>query len=329
MPEISVPPEAAGERLDRFLAAALAPALSRVRVQTIIRETANGGDRAPVRINGRPAAKPSEPLRAGDVIFYDAESLLAPTGPATAPPAPEDIALDVLFEDADLLVVNKPAGLVTHPGAGNWQGTLVNALVHHLGGDPAALSAAGGAERPGIVHRLDKDTSGCLVVAKNDFAHRALAAQFAGRTTEKRYLALVWGTPRLPGGLIDAPIGRHPVQRQKMAIVPPPRGRTAQTEWRLRGAIAKRFSLIECRLLTGRTHQIRVHLKHLGHPILGDTLYAAGPAAAAAPRQMLHAWRLGFQHPRGEGRAPLEFRAPLPADFLAFGLDPREFENPP
>ena len=212
------------------------------------------------------------------------------------------------------------------------------------------LSGIGGEQRPGIVHRLDKDTSGCLVVAKNDLAHRGLSEQFAARSTRKIYLALVRGVPRPISGTIEAPIGRHPVQRKKMAVVPPPRGRLAHTEYRVRRVLTARetlatesgitarsyipampplaiqdargkevLSLVECRLHTGRTHQIRVHFKHLGYPILGDTLYG-GPGNY--DRQMLHAWTLGFTHPRTG--ATLEFRAPLPPDFLAFGLDPIE-----
>lgn len=258
--------------------------------------------------------------------------------PDLEPLTPDDLAARVLHRDGLMLIVDKPAGLPVHAGPKGGQNLemLFSGLRFGLPRDPA------------LAHRLDKDTSGCLVIAKNDVTHRALAAQFASRTTGKHYLALAWGIPRALGGLIDAPIGRHPVQRKKMAIVPPPRGRLAQTEWKLRratgggpeaaplripagasgggGPASLACSLLECRLLTGRTHQIRVHLAHLGHPILGDALYAGAPAArAAAPRQMLHAWRLGFQHPR-RGVA-LEFRAPLPADFLAFGLESREFDH--
>ncbi len=301
MLELTVPPTEAGNRLDRFLAGEL-PHLSRSRVQALIRE-------GHVRLNDR-AVKPSESVRPADVVSWE-----EPPAMETALVA-EDIALAVLYEDDDLIVLDKAAGMVTHPAPGNDAGTLVHALLAHC----PTLSGIGGERRPGIVHRLDKDTTGCLVVAKNDVAHRALAAQFAARTTRKIYLALVRGVPREASGTIEAPIGRHPVQRKKMAVVPPPRGRTARTDYRVRHAIPNvtghAAALVECHLHTGRTHQIRVHLKHLGYPILGDTFYG-GPASA--PRPMLHAWTLGFAHPR-TGQ-PMEFRAPLPADFLAFGLD--------
>lgn len=300
MLELTVPPAAAGHRLDRFLAGEL-PHLSRSRVQALIR----GGH---VHLNRRPA-KSAESVRAADVVSWEE--------PAARPTAlvAEAMELPILFEDADLLVLDKPVGLVTHPAPGHAAGTLVNALLAHCGGE---LSGIGGEQRPGIVHRLDKDTSGCLVVAKHDLAHRALAGQFADRTTRKTYLALVRGVPRPASGTIEQPIGRHLVHRQRMAVVPPPRGRSARTDYRLRRLLpAAGASLVECRLHTGRTHQIRVHLKHLGYPILGDTLYG-GPGTSA--RQLLHAWTLGFNHPRTG--VPLEFRAPLPPDFLAFGLDP-------
>ena len=335
-----VPPEAVGVRLDRFLAENGVLPLSRARAQALIR----GGE---VRVNDRPAPKPGATLRAGDVVAFEESAAALPPDPGTVAPAGEDIPLHVLHEDADLLVLDKPPGLVVHPAVGNHTGTLVNALVHHLG---EAISGVGGPGRPGIVHRLDKDTSGCLVVAKNDETHRALSAQFAARTTEKLYLALVRGVPRAASGTVDAPIGRHPVHRQRMAVVPPTaRGRAARTDWRVvaevgsgewevgsgksevvRDAVGKlrpphfplptpHFRLLVCRLHTGRTHQIRVHLAHLGHPILGDALYGGPVAGELAGRQMLHAWRLGFRHPRtGE---TVFFRAPLPADFRAFGLD--------
>ncbi|MEO5721600.1 MAG: RluA family pseudouridine synthase, partial [Chthoniobacterales bacterium] len=220
---------------------------------------------------------------------------------------PEAIAFPILFEDEDLIVIDKPAGLVVHPGAGNEDGTLVNALLHHC----PTLSGIGGKERPGIVHRLDKETSGCLVVAKNDTAHRELSKQFAARTLKKIYLALVAGQLQKTSGAIDAPIARHPVHRQRMAISRTMRGRSAMTEYRVVRA-GLEMSLVECALHSGRTHQIRVHLHHLGNPVLGDKLYAA-KLAKNFPRQMLHAWRLGFTHPRsGEWK---EFEAPLPADF--------------
>ena len=223
--------------------------------------------------------------------------------------APEAIAFPILFEDEDLIVLDKPAGMVVHPGAGNMDGTLVNALLHHC----PTLSGIGGKERPGIVHRLDKETSGCLVVAKNDATHRELSKQFAARTLKKIYLALVAGQLKKAAGTIDAPIGRHPVHRQRMSISRTSRGRSAMTEYRVVRAGVE-MSLVECALHSGRTHQIRVHLHHLGNPVLGDKLYAA-KTAKGFPRQMLHAWRLGFTHPR-TGKW-MEFEAPLPEDFRA------------
>ena len=213
----------------------------------------------------------------------------------------------MLFEDDDIAVIDKPAGIAVHPGAGNRRGTLVNALLHHC----PTLSGIGGEQRPGIVHRLDKETSGCIVIAKNDFAHQKLSQQFAGRKVLKIYRALVSGHLKAKSGLIETPIGRHPVHRKKMAVVPATRGRPAKTSYR----VLREFedaSLVECTLHTGRTHQIRVHLKHIGHPLLGDKVYAP-KTAGAFPRQMLHAWKLGFFHPR-TGRW-MEFEAREPEDF--------------
>jgi len=278
-------------RLDQFLAKRL-PEHSRSRLQQLIR----GGF---VRLNGG-TSRPRQIVRAGDKI-----DLIEPP-PEKVDIQPEAIPLDVLFEDDDLIVINKPAGMTVHPGAGQREHTLVNALLSHCAG----LSGVGGKERPGIVHRLDKETSGCLVVAKNDMAHRELSKQFAARTVEKIYLALVAGKLRKPAGVIDEKIGRHPVHRKRMQVSPH-RGRTARTEYRvIRSSDAA--SLIECRLHSGRTHQIRVHLHHLGHPVLGDKVY--GPRFAKNfPRQMLHAWKLGFRHPRTSQWKT--FEASLPVDF--------------
>jgi 23S rRNA pseudouridine1911/1915/1917 synthase len=223
--------------------------------------------------------------------------------------APEAIPFPILFEDDDLVVLDKPAGMVVHPGAGNQEHTLVNALLSHC----TTLSGIGGKERPGIVHRLDKETSGCLVVAKNDIAHRELSKQFAARTMKKIYLALVAGRLKKQAGTIDAPIARHPVHRQRMSVSRTSRGRSAMTEYRVVRA-GTEMALVECALHSGRTHQIRVHLHHLGNPVLGDKLYAA-KTAKHYPRQMLHAWRLGFTHPRSGKWC--DFEAPLPQDFEA------------
>ena len=285
------PKQSAGTRLDRFLANAL-PEFSRARLQQLIRDGF-------VTLNKR-KVRPRDPVRAGD----DVDLMVPP--PDKIDNQPEDIPLDVLFEDADLIVIDKPAGLVVHPGAAHREHTLVNALLHHCG----RLSGIGGKERPGIVHRLDKETSGCLVVAKNDETHRGLSAQFAARTVEKIYLALVAGKLRKTSGVIEEKIGRHPKDRQRMSVAPA-RGRSAKTEYRVLRAGTK-ISLIECKLHSGRTHQIRVHLHHLGHPVLGDKVYAP-KFAKDFPRQMLHAWKLGFSHPRtGERKL---FEAPLPRDF--------------
>jgi 23S rRNA pseudouridine1911/1915/1917 synthase len=278
-------------RLDQFLAKRL-PEYSRSRLQQLIRSGF-------VRLNEQ-ATRPRQIVRSGDKI-----NLIEPPLEKIET-LPEPIPLDVLFEDDDLIVINKPAGLTVHPGAGQHEHTLVNALLSRC----TTLSGIGGKERPGIVHRLDKETSGCLVVAKNDFAHRALSKQFAARIVEKIYLALVAGKLPKAAGIIDEKIGRHPVRRQRMQVTSL-RGRTATTEYRAIRS-SDEATLVECRLHSGRTHQIRVHLHHLGHPVLGDKIYAPR-FAKNFPRQMLHAWRLGFRHPRtGDWR---DFEAPLPVDF--------------
>ena len=288
----------AGARLDQFLVSA-APGFSRARIQDLIK----GGH---VTLNGA-SAKASARVRAGDVV------ILTEPPPKPTETVAEEIALDVLFEDDDLIVINKPAGLVVHPAAGNWSGTLVNALLHHC----RSLSGIGGEQRPGIVHRLDKETSGCLVAAKNDSAHQALVRQFAGREVTKIYLALAAGKFARQSGVIETTIGRHPVQRKKMAVLPEGCGRAAKTSYRVLRELSA-GTLVECTLHTGRTHQIRVHLKHLGHPLLGDEL--SGRRAGFA-RQMLHAWRLGFVHPRSGER--LNFESPIPPDFVEAGVPSR------
>src|SRR6185436_18767368 len=231
---------------------------------------------------------------------------------------PEKIELDVIFEDKDLLVIDKPPGMVVHPSIGHERGTLVNALLHHCKGQ---LSGIGGVERPGIVHRLDINTSGCLLVAKNDLAHVNLQKQFAGRTMEKIYLAIVCGRIERPGGEIRANIDRHPSHRKRMAVTEDMGGREARTVYRVKQRL-KDATFVEVVLHTGRTHQIRVHFQHLGFPVLGDELYGKRPTARvlettgyAAPRQLLHARKLAFIHPRS--RRFMEFNAPLPKDFKA------------
>ena len=286
-----MPENEAKIRLDRFLANKL-PEYSRSRLQQLVRTGF-------VRLNGA-TTRPRHLVRSGDKIEL------------TEPPLekidnqPEPIPLEVLFEDKDIVVINKPPGLVVHPGAGHRQHTLVNALLSHC----PTLSGIGGKERPGIVHRLDKETSGCLVIAKNDWAHRELSRQFAERRVEKIYLALVAGKLRKEAGVIEEKIGRHPVHRQRMSVASA-RGRPAKTDYRV-VCSGDQASLVECRLYSGRTHQIRVHLHHLGHPVLGDKVYAAH-FAKNFPRHMLHAWKLGFRHPcSGESKS---FEAPLPDDF--------------
>ena len=290
--------------------------MSRARFQALIAE-------GRVAVEGEPVKEARRKLKAGERIEVEMPEATA------AVPSPEAIELDVVYEDDAVIVIDKPAGLVVHPAAGHQSGTLVNALIAHCG---ASLSGIGGVKRPGIVHRLDKDTTGLMVVAKNDGAHQSLSAQFAdhGRTGEMRrgYLAFAWGAPDRPKGTIDAPLDRHPHARDKMAVRK--NGREAVTHWqRLEiypGADGKGVaSMLACRLETGRTHQIRVHLAHAGHPLLGDETYATGyrtkavhlgQAAQAAladlGRQALHAYLLGFEHPiSGE---ELQFRSELPAD---------------
>jgi len=291
--EVVVAKEDSKLRLDQFLAKRL-PEYSRSRLQQLIR-------RRFVHLNGA-ATRPRQIVRTGDKI-----ALMEPP-PEKIETKAEDIPLEVVFEDNDLIVINKPAGLTVHPGAGQREHTLVNALLNHC----ASLSGIGGKERPGIVHRLDKETSGCLVVAKNDAAHRGLSEQFSARTVEKTYLALVAGKLRKAAGVIEEKIGRHPIQRQRMSITTRS-GRAAKTEYRVIRS-NEQASLVECRLHTGRTHQIRVHLHHLGHPVIGDKLYAPR-FAKNFPRQLLHAWKLGFHHPRtGEWKC---FQVPVPEDFEA------------
>ena len=289
--QLIVPQVSSRLRLDQFLAREL-PAFSRSRLQRLIRDQN-------VTLNGA-GARPRDIVGAGDRIEIS-EPPLEKIGSH-----PEAIPLNVLYEDEELIVLNKPPGLVVHPAAGQREHTLVNALLYHF----PRLSGIGGQERPGIVHRLDKETSGCLVVAKTDQAHRNLSAQFAERTVEKIYLALVAGKLRQTTGMIEEKIGRHPVHRKRMSVTSR-QGRPAKTEYRVLTSSAE-MSLVECKLHSGRTHQIRVHLHHLRHPVLGDKVYG-GKVAKSFPRQMLHAWKLAFEHPRtGEWK---KFEAPVPIDF--------------
>jgi 23S rRNA pseudouridine1911/1915/1917 synthase len=299
--DVRLEPAHAGWRLDRALAAAL-PTLSRERLKALIR----GGA---VEAEGRPVRDPAQKVR-GDELF-----LLAVPEPEPAHNEPQDIPLRIIFEDEHLLVVDKPAGLVVHPAAGNRDGTLVNALLHHCG---ASLSGIGGVARPGIVHRIDKDTSGLLVVAKTDVAHEGLAKQFAAHSIDRRYLAIVSGVLKAAEGVIDAPLARSAANRKKIAIVEGGRGKRAVTRWRRLEPLAG-AALVECRLETGRTHQLRVHMASIGHPLLGDPVYGRlGKSHGKIlkelkfHRQALHAAELGFTHPVTKRR--LSFASAMPPD---------------
>jgi len=304
----------AGKRLDRVLAARV-PALSRSRLKALILD-------GHIAVAGRTIRDPAARVNSGDRIT------IALPPPEAPHPAGEAIPLSIVYEDDALIVIDKPAGLVVHPAPGHAKGTLVNALIAHCGD---SLSGIGGVKRPGIVHRLDKDTSGLMVVAKTDAAHRALSKQFADKrdgSLDRGYLAFVWGAPARPRGTIDAPLDRHPHARDKRAVREA--GRNAVTHWQMLGRFADAdgkplVSLLACTLETGRTHQIRVHLAHIGHPIMGDATYAtgfkskagrlspaAGEALAALGRQALHAYRLGFAHPVSGDL--MEFQSGLPPD---------------
>jgi 23S rRNA pseudouridine1911/1915/1917 synthase len=313
--EVIVGGDEGSPRLDRALAV-LRPELSRSRLKALILAGS-------VTAKGAPIRDPAYHVTAGDTITIDVPEAVAPE------PRGEDIALDIIYEDDDIIVIDKPRGLVVHPAAGHESGTLVNALIAHCG---ASLSGIGGVRRPGIVHRLDKDTTGLMVVAKNDQAHQSLTAQFAdhGRTgpMQRGYMAFIWGVPGRARGTVDAPIDRHPYAREKMAVRQ--NGREAITHWELQAAYQGRdgkpvAALLACQLETGRTHQIRVHLSHIGHPLMGDAVYGShfktkaghlapqGQAALAAlGRQALHAYLLALEHPRtGE---LLHWEAALPED---------------
>ncbi len=298
----------AGQRLDAFLAARL-PALSRSRIKALIAE-------ACLTLDGAALSSPARKVKAGEVYALRVPATVAPRIEG------QDIPLNVIYEDSALIVIDKPAGLVVHPAAGNPDRTLVNALIAHCG---PGLTGIGGEARPGIVHRLDKDTSGLLVAAKTAEAHASLTAQFAARSISRLYEALVWGRPLPAQGMVEGKIGRSPRNRKKMAVVTRG-GKEAATAYSCLASYAEgRIARIECRLLSGRTHQIRVHMTHIGHPLLGDPLYgrknpaalkqlppAAQRAVGGLPRQALHAKTLGFQHPVSGAR--LDFSSPLPPD---------------
>jgi len=296
--DVRLSPSHAGWRLDRALADAV-PTLSRERIKALIR---SGALEPQLR---DPAAK----------VRGDEELTLKIPEPEPAHNEAQNIPLDIVFEDDHLLVVDKPAGLVVHPAAGNFDGTLVNALLHHCAGQ---LSGIGGVARPGIVHRIDKDTSGLLVVAKTDVAHEGLAKQFAAHSIDRRYLAIVGGVPKASEGTVDAPLARSSANRKKIAIQREGRGKRAVTHWR-RLEILRDAALVECRLETGRTHQVRVHMASLGHALVGDPVYGGASKThrkvlneLGFHRQALHATELGFIHPVTKVR--LSFQSALPSD---------------
>lgn len=284
----------AGMRLDAFLAQQC-PEMTRSRLGKLIEEGC-------VSVDGRAAEKPGAKIKSGQCVELFVPQVKEATVEA------QDIPLEILYEDADVAVVNKPCGMVVHPAAGNEDGTLVNALLFHI----KDLSGIGGEMRPGIVHRLDKDTSGVLMIAKNDMAHQSLSEQLKERTMEKHYLAVAQGGFAQDEGEVDAPIGRHPVDRKRMAIVPD--GRPSRTEFKVKERL-RGCTLLDVHLLTGRTHQIRVHMASLGHPLLGDVIYGSKRPPHNAPRLMLHAWWVAFTHPRTGEIVRVE--APMPAAFAA------------
>jgi len=309
--DVRLEPAFAGWRLDRALAAAV-PTLSRERLKSLIRSGA-------VEASGKAVRDPAAKVSGGEALR------VAVPEPSPAHNEAQDIPLTIVFEDEHLLIVDKPAGLVVHPAAGNFDGTLVNALLHHCAGQ---LSGIGGVARPGIVHRIDKDTSGLLVVAKTDVAHEGLAKQFAAHSIERRYLAIIKGVPKAPQGTVDAPLARSSINRKKIAVVADGRGKRAITHWK-RLQVLKDAALVECRLETGRTHQVRVHMASLGHPLLGDPVYGRSGKTHGKllnelqfHRQALHAAELGFTHPVTKIR--LSFSSPMPPDmqelFNAFGV---------
>jgi 23S rRNA pseudouridine1911/1915/1917 synthase len=322
--QVAVADKAAGGRLDRVLADELTD-LSRSRLKNLI-ETGCISLSADSATGSATINDPSYRVKSGQIFV-----ITVPTA-APAIPEPQDIALDIAHEDNDLLVINKPAGLVVHPAPGNSRGTLVNALLAHCGD---SLSGIGGVRRPGIIHRLDKDTSGLIVVAKNDLTHNDLSAQFKSRSIQRVYHALIWGRPRPTSGEIEGNIGRSPKNRKKMSIVERG-GKTALTRYRTLEPLGPAASLVECRLATGRTHQIRVHMTHLGHAVIGDETYGGrltparrnmiGPEAAEAVetlgRQALHAALLGFRHPKSGEEMLFERGFPPELENLAKLLAP-------
>jgi 23S rRNA pseudouridine1911/1915/1917 synthase len=294
--EIEIEVAGTSQRIDRYLSEHLTD-LSRSRLQKLI-------EQGQVQINGVVCTSKKETVQPGDRIHL--------TIPVAQPLdlQPEEIALEILYEDDSLLIINKPSGLVVHPAPGHASGTLVHALLAHC-----ALAGIGGVQRPGIVHRLDKDTSGAIAIAKTDQVHQNLQAQFKAKTARREYLGMVYGAPGRDSGTIDLPIGRHPTERKKMAIVSEEKGgRRAVTQWQVQERFGN-YTLMLFQLETGRTHQIRVHSAHIGHPIVGDPVYGAGRSLGVnLSGQVLHAWKLKLQHPLSGDE--IEAIAPLPRDFL-------------
>jgi 23S rRNA pseudouridine1911/1915/1917 synthase len=301
------------QRLDKFLVSRLSP-LTRTRIKALM-------DDGMLDCCGEIITSASRKVREGEIYTMKIPPVVE------AYPQAEDIPLTIVYEDSDLLVINKPAGMVVHPAPGHRDSTLVNALLAHCG---ESLSGIGGVRRPGIVHRLDKETSGLMVIAKNDMAHHGLCAQFAQRTLSRSYWAFVWGVPQPASGLIEGDIGRNPKNRQKMAVVLHG-GKPALTHYHVlkryfaKGDVSQSISMVCCKLETGRTHQIRVHMAHIGHPLVGDPVYgripkwakkAFDPAVLAFPRQALHAFELSFLHPRTSEM--MTFNTTLPADLETF-----------
>lgn len=295
MTEINLQIAEKGDRLDRYLAQQLTH-LSRSRIQQLIQQ-------GNVQLNGKICTSKKVTIQPGDQIHIQ----IPEAQPLDL--QPEDIPLEILYEDDSLLIINKPAGLVVHPAPGHANGTLVNALLAHC-----TLPGIGGVQRPGIVHRLDKNTTGAIAIALTDQAHQHLQAQLKAKTARREYLGVVHGSPRSQSGTIDLPIGRHPVERKKMAVVSIENGRAAVTHWQVKERLGN-YTLMQFSLETGRTHQIRVHTAHIGHPIVGDAVYGSGRSVGVnLPGQALHAWRLKLQHPLTEEW--IEVTAPLPLTFI-------------
>ena len=297
MNEINLEVKQDGDRLDRYLSEEL-PNLSRSRIQQLI-------EQGHVQLNGKVCTSKKIAVKAGDRISIEIPEAQPPELQA------ENIPLDILYEDDQMLILNKSAGLVVHPAPGHQDGTLVNAILAHC----PNLPGIGGVQRPGIVHRLDKDTTGAIAIAKTELAHQHLQAQLKAKTARREYLGVVFGSPKMETGTIDLPIGRHPIDRKKMAVVPVEQGgRAAVTHWKVKERLGN-YTLMHFQLETGRTHQIRVHSAHIGHPIVGDPVYSSNRSVGVnLPGQALHAWRLRVQHPvSGEW---IEVTAPPPQTFM-------------